>query len=124
MIKITETDKAPAAIGPYSQAVNCNGILYTSGQIPVDAATGLIVGETIEEQAEQSAKNVRAILEANGIGFEKVIKTTCFLNDMSYFAAFNTVYEKYFISRPARSCIAVKELPKNVLVEIEVIAEL
>ena len=120
MIKI-ETTNAPGAIGPYSQGYIVNGIVYTSGQIPVDPATGE-VPEGIAAQAEQSCKNVGAILEAAGIGFANVIKTTCFLADMGDFAAFNEVYAQYFPSKPARSCVAVKTLPKNVLCEIEAIA--
>ncbi len=121
-MKIISTDKAPAAIGPYSQAYKVNGFLFTSGQIPLDPATGTIVGTEIAEQAEQSCKNIGAILEAAGLDFGKVVKTVCFLADMGDFAAFNAVYEKYFVSKPARSCVAVKTLPKNVLCEIEAIA--
>ena len=121
-MKIISTDKAPAAIGPYSQAYKVNGFLFTSGQIPLDSATGTIVGTEIAEQAEQSCKNIGAILEAAGLDFGKVVKTVCFLADMGDFAAFNAVYEKYFVSKPARSCVAVKTLPKNVLCEIEAIA--
>ena len=121
-MKIISTDKAPAAIGPYSQAYEVNGFLFTSGQVPLDPATGNIVGTEIAEQAEQSCKNIGAILEAAGLDFSKVVKTVCFLADMGDFAAFNAVYEKYFVSRPARSCVAVKTLPKNVLCEIEAIA--
>ena len=121
-MKIISTDKAPAAIGPYSQAYKVNGFLFTSGQIPLDPATGTIVGTEIAEQAEQSCKNIGAILEAAGSDFGKVVKTVCFLADMGDFAAFNAVYEKYFVSKPARSCVAVKTLPKNVLCEIEAIA--
>ncbi|MCR5732253.1 MAG: RidA family protein [Sphaerochaetaceae bacterium] len=117
------TSKAPAAIGPYSQAFKVCGLVITSGQIPASPETGEIVGSTIEEQAEQSCKNVGAILEAAGTGFERVVKTTCFLADMADFADFNAVYAKYFVSKPARSCVAVKTLPKNVLCEIEAIAE-
>ena len=120
-MKVLETKNAPGAIGPYSQGFEVNGFVYTSGQIPVDPATGE-VPEGISAQAEQSCKNVGAILEAAGIGFEKVFKTTCFLADMGDFAAFNQVYAKYFISKPARSCVAVKTLPKGVLCEIEAIA--
>ena len=116
------TENAPAAIGPYSQGFEVNGLVYTSGQIPVDPATGA-TPEGIAAQAEQSCKNVAAILAAAGTGMEKVFKTTCFLADMGDFAAFNEVYAKYFISKPARSCVAVKTLPKNVLVEVELIAE-
>ena len=121
-MKVLETTKAPGAIGPYSQGYEVNGFVFTSGQIPVDPASGE-VPEGIAAQAEQSCKNVGAILEAAGTGFEKVFKTTCFLADMGDFAAFNEVYAKYFISKPARSCVAVKTLPKGVLCEIEAIAE-
>ena len=124
MLKFTSTPNAPSAIGPYSQAVAVNGILFTSGQVALMPGPGEIVGTTIEEQAEQVCKNLGAILEANGIGFDKVIKTTCFLADMNDFATFNEVYGKYFVSKPARSCVAVKTLPKNLLCEVEVIAEL
>ncbi len=120
-MKALQTNNAPGAIGPYSQGFEVNGFVYTSGQIPVDPATGEIP-EGIAAQAEQSCKNVGAILEAAGIGFEQVFKTTCFLADMADFAAFNEVYAKYFVSKPARSCVAVKTLPKNVLCEIEAIA--
>ena len=120
-MNIIATEKAPGAIGPYSQAYEVNGVIYTSGQIPVDPATGNIA-EGIAAQAEQSCKNVGAILEAAGSGFDKVFKTTCFLADMNDFAAFNEVYAKYFVSKPARSCVAVKTLPKNVLCEVELIA--
>ena len=120
-MKIIYTENAPAAIGPYSQAFEVNGFVYTSGQIPVNPADGS-TPEGITAQAEQSCRNVGAILEAAGIGFEKVFKTTCFLADMGDFAAFNEVYSKYFISKPARSCVAVKTLPKGVLCEIEAIA--
>ena len=121
-MKVIATANAPGAIGPYSQGFVANGFVYTSGQIPVDPVTGAIP-EGIAAQAEQSCKNVGAILEAAGSGFEKVFKTTCFLADMGDFAAFNQVYAKYFVSKPARSCVAVKTLPKNVLCEIEAIAE-
>lgn len=117
------TDKAPAAIGPYSQAVVSNNILFTSGQIALDPATGEVVGTTIEEQAEQVMKNLGAVLEAAGTSYEKAIKTVCFLADMADFGAFNEIYGKYFTEKPARSCVAVKQLPKNVLCEVEVIAE-
>ena len=120
-MKALQTTKAPGAIGPYSQGFEVNGFVYTSGQIPVDPATGEIP-EGIAAQAEQSCKNVGAILEAAGVGFEQVFKTTCFLADMADFAAFNEVYAKYFVSKPARSCVAVKTLPKGVLCEIEAIA--
>lgn len=122
MLKVTSTEKAPAAIGPYSQAIEFNNILFTSGQIPLDPATGEIVGTTIEEQTEQVMKNLGAILEANGIDYTNAIKTTCFLAEMADFGAFNEVYAKYFTGKPARSCVAVKQLPKNVLCEVEVIA--
>ena len=115
------TKNAPDAIGPYSQGFEVNGFVFTSGQIPVDPANGE-VPEGIAAQAEQSCKNVGAILEAAGSGFDKVFKTTCFLADMGDFAAFNEVYAKYFTSKPARSCVAVKTLPKGVLCEIEAIA--
>ncbi len=117
------TSNAPAAIGPYSQGKAVGNLLFTSGQIPINPADGTIVGASIEEQAEQSCKNVGAILEAGGSSFNKVVKTTCFLADMADFPKFNAVYEKYFVSLPARSCVAVKTLPKNVLCEIEAIAE-
>ena len=120
-MKIIETAKAPGAIGPYSQGYAVNGFVYTSGQIPVDPATGN-VPEGIAAQAEQSCRNVGAVLEAAGVGFENVFKTTCFLADMGDFAEFNQVYAKYFVSKPARSCVAVKTLPKGVLCEIEAIA--
>ena len=120
-MKIIETTNAPGAIGPYSQGYVVNGFVYTSGQIPVDPASGEVPAG-ITAQAEQSCKNVGAILEAAGSGFGKVFKTTCFLADMGDFVAFNAVYEKYFTSKPARSCVAVKTLPKGVLCEIEAIA--
>lgn len=121
-MKTIETKNAPAAIGPYSQAKIANGFVYASGQIPLNPATGEVEGTTIEEQSEQVMKNISAILKAAGVGFENVIKTTCFLAEMADFTAFNGVYEKYFTGKPARSCVAVKQLPKNVLVEVEVIA--
>ncbi len=121
-MKIISTTNAPAAIGPYSQGYEVNGLVYTSGQIPVNPADGS-VPEGIAAQAEQSCKNVGAVLAAAGVSFENVFKTTCFLADMADFAAFNAVYEQYFISKPARSCVAVKTLPKGVLCEIEAIAE-
>lgn len=120
-MKIIETTKAPGAIGPYSQGYIANGFVYTSGQIPVDPVSGEIP-EGITAQTERSCKNVGAILEAAGVGFEQVFKTTCFLADMADFAAFNEIYAKYFVSKPARSCVAVKTLPKGVLCEIEAIA--
>ena len=120
-MNILSTDKAPGAIGPYSQGYEVNGVVYTSGQIPVNPADGT-VAEGIAAQAEQSCKNVGAILEAAGTGFDRVFKTTCFLTDMNDFGMFNVVYAKYFVSKPARSCVAVKTLPKGVLCEIEAIA--
>ncbi|MGI6071541.1 MAG: RidA family protein [Lachnospiraceae bacterium] len=119
---IVETANAPGAIGPYSQGIVVNGFVYTSGQIPADPATGE-VPEGIVAQTEQSCRNVGAILEAAGSGFEKVFKTTCFLADIEDFAVFNEVYAKFFTSKPARSCVAAKALPKNVLCEIEAVAE-
>jgi 2-iminobutanoate/2-iminopropanoate deaminase len=124
MLQITNTDKAPAAIGPYSQAISFGGLLFSSGQIPLSPETGEVVGADITAQAEQAIKNLGAVLEANKIGFERVIKTTCFLADMGDFAAFNKVYDKYFTGKPARSCVAVKQLPRNVLCEIEAVAAL
>ena len=121
-MKTIQTSNAPAAIGPYSQAKVVNGFVFASGQIPLNPATGEVEGTTIEAQAEQVMKNVGAILKEAGVGFENVVKTTCFLAEMADFAAFNSVYEKYFTGKPARSCVAVKKLPKNVLVEVEVIA--
>jgi 2-iminobutanoate/2-iminopropanoate deaminase len=121
-MKVIATEKAPGAIGPYSQGFLTNGFVYTSGQIPVNPADGTIP-ESIAAQAEQSCKNVGAILEAGGSGFDKVVKTTCFLADIADFAAFNEVYAKFFTSKPARSCVAVKDLPKGVLCEVEAIAE-
>lgn len=120
MLKKIATDKAPAAIGPYSQGIVANGFLFASGQIPIDPATGEIRGENIAEQAELVMKNIGEILKEAGITYEDVVKTTCFLADMADFAAFNAVYEKYFTGKPARSCVAVKQLPKNVLCEVEV----
>ena len=124
MLKFTNTDKAPAAIGPYSQAVSVNNLLFTSGQVPLVPETGEVFGTNVTEQAERVMLNLKAVLEENGIGFEDVVKTTCFLADMADFAAFNEVYGKYFTSNPARSCVAVRELPKKVLCEVEVIANL
>ena len=121
-MKVIATEKAPGAIGPYSQGFIAGGFVYPSGQIPVNPADG-IVPEGIAAQTEQSCKNVGAILEAAGSGYDKVIKTTCFLADIVDFAAFNEVYAKYFTSKPARSCVAVKDLPKGVLCEIEAVAE-
>ncbi len=116
------TEKAPAAIGPYSQAIVCGEMVFTSGQIPINPVSGNVEETTIEGQAEQVMKNLGEVLKAAGSGFEKAVKTTCFLADMSDFTAFNGVYAKYFTTNPARSCVAVKTLPKNVLVEVEVIA--
>lgn len=116
------TDRAPAAIGPYSQGIQSGGLVFTSGQIPVDPETGA-VPEGIQAQAHQSCKNVAAVLQAGGSSLEKVIKTTCFLADMGDFGAFNAVYEEYFTQKPARSCVAVRGLPKGVLCEIEAVAE-
>ena len=124
MLKTIYTPKAPAEIGPYSQAVVCGDMLFTSGQIPVNPETGEIAGETISEQAEQVMKNIGAVLEEAGTNFENAVKTTCFLADMGDFQVFNEVYAKYFVNKPARSCVAVKTLPKNVLCEVEVIAKL
>ena len=121
-IKKVSTDKAPAAIGPYSQAIICGDMVFTSGQIPINPANGNIEAVTIEEQAKQVMCNLKAVLEAAGSSLEKAVKTTCFLADMGDFAAFNGVYAQYFTTNPARSCVAVKTLPKNVLVEVEVIA--
>lgn len=121
-MKVIATEKAPGAIGPYSQGFIAGGFVYTSGQIPVNPVDGT-VPEGIAAQTEQSCKNVGAILEAAGSGYGKVIKTTCFLADIADFAAFNEVYAKYFTSKPARSCVAVKDLPKGVLCEIEAVAE-
>ena len=121
-MKVVYTDQAPAAIGPYSQAIVLNDVLFTFGQIPVNPATGEIAGDTIEAQAEQVMKNLGAVLAEAGTSFENAVKTTCFLADMGDFAKFNEVYAKYFVNKPARSCVAVKTLPKNVLCEVEVIA--
>ena len=121
-MKVVATNNAPAAIGPYSQAMILNDVLFTSGQIPINPATGEIEVTDIQAQAEQVMKNLGAVLEAAGTSFENVAKTTCFLADMADFAAFNEVYAKYFVNKPARSCVAVKTLPKNVLCEVELIA--
>ena len=118
------TNNAPEAIGPYSQAVKVGNLVFTSGQIAIDPATGNVEAVTIEEQTHQVCKNLKAVLEAAGSSLEKVVKTTCFLSDMGDFAVFNEVYGKYFVSKPARSCVAAKTLPKNVLVEVEAIAEI
>ena len=122
-MEVVSTNNAPAAIGPYSQAIKVGNLVFCSGQIPVDPATGN-VPETVAEQAEQSCRNVKALVEAAGSSMEKVLKTTCFLSDINDFAAFNEVYAKYFVSNPARSCVAVKDIPKGVKCEIEAIAEL
>ncbi|MBQ5752184.1 MAG: RidA family protein [Bacteroidaceae bacterium] len=122
MLKKVYTSNAPEAIGPYSQAIICGNMLFTSGQVPINPATGNVETEGITDQATQVMKNLAAVLEEAGTTFENVVKTTCFLSDMNDFAAFNAVYAEYFTSKPARSCVAVKTLPKNVLVEVEVIA--
>jgi len=122
MLKVISTKEAPAAIGPYSQAIVTGSMVYASGQIPIIPATGEIAQGDINVQAEQAIQNVGAILKAAGTNFENVVKTTCFLADMADFAAFNAIYETYFTGKPARSCVAVKQLPKSVLVEVEVIA--
>ncbi len=123
-MKTVNTEKAPAAIGPYSQAKIAGGFIFTSGQIPVNPSTGLIESDTIEGQTKQVCENVAALLEAAGSSIGKVVKTVCFLSDINDFAAFNKIYAEYFTSNPARSCVAVKDIPKNALVEIETIAEL
>ena len=123
-LKKVATEKAPAAIGPYSQAVVFNGMVFTSGQIPINPTSGNVEATTIEAQAEQVMQNLGEVLKAAGSSFEKAVKTTCFLANMDDFSAFNGVYAKYFTTKPARSCVAVKTLPKNVLVEVEVIATL
>ena len=123
-IEYIVTDKAPAAIGPYSQAIKAGGFLYASGQIPINPVTGQIDTTTIEDQTERVCQNIGEILKAAGTDYEHVIKTTCFLAEMGDFEAFNGVYEKYFTGKPARSCVAVKKLPKDVLCEVEVVAYL
>ncbi len=122
-MKIIETEKAPAAIGPYSQAIVSGGLVYTSGQIPINPATGAIEASTIEEQTRQAIQNLAAVLEAAGSGLDKVLKTTCFITDMGAFSAFNEVYASLFPANPARSCVEVSKLPKGALVEIEAVAE-
>jgi 2-iminobutanoate/2-iminopropanoate deaminase len=122
MFRVIQTDKAPAAIGPYSQALIHGNMMFASGQIPINPEDGQIVEGDITQQATQVMKNISAILEAAGIGFENVIKTTCFLKNMDDFAAFNEVYAKYFTGKPARSCVAAQKLPKDVLCEVEIIA--
>lgn len=121
-MKAIETKAAPAAIGPYSQAIVANGFVYTSGQIPLNPENGAIEGTTIEEQSERAIKNLGEILKAAGTDFAKVVKTTCFLANIKDFTAFNAVYEKYFVNKPTRSCFEVSALPKNALVEIEAVA--
>lgn len=123
-MEYVSTNNAPGAIGPYSQGVKANGLLFTSGQIAINPATGNVEAQTIEEQTEQVCKNLQAVCEAAGTSLDKAVKTVCFLADINDFAAFNEVYGKYFTAKPARSCVAVKALPKNVLCEVEVIAEL
>lgn len=122
MFKVISTDKAPGAIGPYSQGIVCNGFLFASGQIAINPASGEVESATIEGQTEQVMKNIGGLLEAAGTSYENVAKTTCFLADMGDFGTFNEIYAKYFTSKPARSCVAAKALPKGVLVEVEVIA--
>lgn len=124
MLEKVSTEKAPAAIGPYSQAIIHGGLVFTSGQIPINPASGAIEAEGISAQTEQVMKNLGEVLSAAGSSFEKAVKTTCFLANIADFAAFNEVYGKYFTEKPARSCVAVKELPKGALVEVEVIAEI
>ncbi len=123
MAEVVYTKNAPDAIGPYSQAVKTNGLVFTSGQIAINPATGNVEADTIEGQTEQVMQNLKNLLEASGSSLEKAVKTVCFLADMNDFAAFNAIYGKYFTGKPARSCVAVKSLPKNVLCEVEVIAE-
>lgn len=123
-MEYVSTDKAPAAIGPYSQAIKCGGMVYTSGQIAIDPATGKIEEGGIQEQTHRVCRNVAALLDAAGTDMTKVVKTVCFIADMADFAAFNEVYAQYFVSKPARSCVAVKTLPKNVLVEIDTVTQL
>ena len=123
-MNVIYTKNAPEAIGPYSQAIVAGGLVFTSGQIPINPESGVVEVQSVTEQTEQVCKNIKAVLEAAGSSLEKVVKTTCFLNDMGNFAAFNEVYAKYFTGKPARSCVAVKELPKNVLVEIDTVAEI
>jgi 2-iminobutanoate/2-iminopropanoate deaminase len=122
-MRVISTEKAPAAIGPYSQGIITGGLLFASGQIPINPETGNVEAKTIEEQTEQVCKNIGELLKAAGSDYSKVVKTTCFLSDINDFAAFNAVYANYFVSKPARSCVAVKDIPKGVLCEIEVIAE-
>lgn len=124
MLNKISTEKAPSAIGPYSQAIVCGDMLYTSGQIPINPETGNIEATDITAQTEQVMKNLATVLEAAGTSFENVVKTTCFLEEIADFAAFNAVYAKYFVSKPARSCVAVKDLPKGALCEVELIAKI
>ena len=124
MKKTVQTNSAPAAIGPYSQGIVVGNLLFTSGQIPLDPETGAMVGENITEQTHRVCKNLEAVLNEAGASFDSVVKTTCFLADMADFAAFNEVYATYFTGKPARSCVAVKTLPKGALVEVELIAEI
>lgn len=124
MSKIIKTENAPEAIGPYSQAVCAGEFVYTSGQIAINPKSGKVESDTIEMQTKQVCENIKELLKASGSDIEKVVKTTCFLKNMDDFAAFNAEYEKYFVSKPVRSCVAVSELPKNVLVEIDTIAEI
>jgi len=123
-MKVISTDSAPAAIGPYSQAIAADGLLFASGQIPLSPETGAVVQGGIKEQTEQVMKNIEAVLKAAGSGFTQVVKTACFLTNMDNFAAFNEVYSQYFTGKPARSCVAVSALPRGVLVEVEVIAKI
>ena len=122
-MKTISTTMAPAAIGPYSQGMVAGGLVFTSGQIALDPATGVLVGETVAEQTHRVCQNLQAVLEAAGSSLQRVVKTTCFLQDMADFAAFNEVYAQYFTERPARSCVAVKALPKGALVEVEAVAK-
>ena len=121
-MKYISTENAPAAIGPYSQAIEVNGFIFASGQVPLCPKTGVVVGENITEQATQTGEIIKGLLAAAGVGFENVVKTPCFLAEMADFAAFNAVYAEYFVGKPARSCVAVKDLPRGVLCEIEVLA--
>ena len=123
MLKVIHTSNAPEAIGPYSQGIIAGDMLFASGQIAINPATGSVEADTIEGQPEQVMKNIAALLKEAGTSFDQVVKTTCFLKNMSDFAAFNNIYAQYFVSKPARSCVAAKELPKDVLVEVEVIAQ-
>lgn len=124
MSKTVYTKNAPEAIGPYSQAIITGNLVFTSGQIPINPKTGIVEADSIEEQTEQVCKNIAAVLEAAGSSIDKVIKTVCFIKSMDDFSVFNEIYSKYFISKPARSCVAAKEIPKNAMLEIEVIAEI